>query len=84
MRPEQIEAGRLEDISILYPGDFHDLALWLLRADDARSTPTMAQSHTLRGVAVCYEHLTGVPLAEIVARLDALHLSLAATIRHDR
>ncbi|HEX2095659.1 MAG TPA: hypothetical protein VHG28_24895 [Longimicrobiaceae bacterium] len=83
MRPEQIKAGRLKAISILYPGDFHDLALWLLRVDEARSTPAAVPRHTLRGVAVCYEYLTGVPLVEIVAHLDALHLSHAATIRHD-
>jgi hypothetical protein len=81
--PERIGIGRLGSVAILYDGDFHDLAVWLLRADEARSTPTTAPRHTLRGVAVCYEFLTGIALSEVLAHLEALQLPLAATLEQD-
>lgn len=84
MLPERIELRRLRSISILYDGDFHELAAWLLRIDEARSTPTSTRRHTMRGVAVCYEYVTGIPLPEIIARLEAFQLPLGATLEHDQ
>jgi hypothetical protein len=43
---------------MLYYGGFDELAVWLLKADDAKSTPSTTARHTVRGVAVCYEYLT--------------------------
>jgi hypothetical protein len=83
MTTSRIAVGELKRVSILYNGDFYELALWLLRADDARSSPASWRRHTVNGVAGCYAHLTEVPLQEVRRQVEAQGIPLGATVEHE-
>jgi hypothetical protein len=83
--------SQIKDISILWPGDLHMFADFLLRAYDAKDLRSNKQNKsrvvksrpTLKGLANRYSIVTHVLQIEIESKIMQYGLSLGATVEHD-
>jgi len=81
MKSNSIPLSVLKDIDFLFPNDLHDLAEFLLKADDAKDAGTLHRSrHTLHGLAGCYGRLCNIRSEEISDLLVEKGLSLGDVI----
>jgi hypothetical protein len=82
--------SELKEIGILWPGDVHALADFILHAFDARDREANAvggvirkSRPTVRGLAGYYSQLTDTPSSRIERELQARGLDLGAVLDSD-
>ncbi len=83
--------SRIENLAILWPGDFHALALFILRSFDAtdrevnkkNKTSIQKSRPTLHGLAGDFSRLTKVPNFIVERTIKSLGLNLGATVDFD-
>jgi hypothetical protein len=79
----------LRDVAVLFPGDLHELAVFLRKAYDARDREANAQNPrvrigpsrpTLHGLAAHYAHVTGIALRRVEGELAKAGFALGAIV----
>ena len=88
---KQVYLFQLEQFTILWPGDVHTLAKFILRSYDARDRDINACSHgsvpksrpTFHGLAADFAMLTKVPESRVEREFQTRGLDLEATIEFD-
>jgi len=81
---DKIGVSLLKNIGVLYEGDIYDLALLLLKVNDAKDRGTNSKSrHTINGVAKSYSMLANVDLKRVMAVITRHGLPLGAVVEHD-
>jgi hypothetical protein len=87
----QISLTSLRDVAVLYPGDVHELARFVLKAGVARDreanarNPSTVQSSrpTLHGLARQYSQVTDIKQIEVERALVEAGLDLGAVVEFD-
>jgi hypothetical protein len=90
-RTETVYLSQLEDMQILWPGDVHALAEFVLRCYDARgraggpsqSTARMGSRLTVHALAGHLAWIAGIPEVRIERQFEEHGLSLDATLEFD-
>ncbi len=81
---EKIGIDRLKSVSVIFDGDFYDLALFLLKMNDAKDKGTTGKSrYTVHGVATVYSMIADVRRDKITRLVERGGLPLGATVEHD-
>lgn len=81
MTDETVALADLKDVRILYKGDLHALARFLIRAYDAMDAGTNTTTRpTLRGLASKYSSLIDLPLRTVESAIRASGLRLGAVV----
>ena len=81
---EKIALRSLRHISIIYEGDFAELAYLLLKIEDAKHKGTNTTSrHTVKGVIGQYSLLTRMDYNQVMAKLAKYQLPLGAIVEYD-
>ena len=65
MKREYTSIDDLKEISIIFPGDFYQLAHFILLVDIAESTELHTSRHTIHGVANIYCMITKMDLNSV-------------------
>lgn len=88
----EIPLSALRDIAVLFPGDLHELGLFLCQAFDARNRETNARNArvrvgpsrpTLHGLAAHYAYLTNIELRRVERMLVQAGFDLGAVVEFD-
>ena len=87
----QVLLSQLEEMAILWPGDIHSLAEFLLRSNDAKDREVNARNKasiqksrpTLHGLACCYASLTDIARSRIENEFGKFGFTLDVTIEFD-
>lgn len=88
---KKVYLSQLEEFAILWPGDVHALAEFILRSYDATDREVNASNQgsiqrsrpTLHGLAGDFAMLTKVPRSRVEKEFQALGFSLGATVEFD-
>jgi hypothetical protein len=88
---EKVYLSQLEEFAILWPGDVHALAEFILRSYDATDREVNASNQssiqrsrpTLHGLASDFAMLTKVPRSRVEKEFQAFGFSLGATVEFD-
>ncbi len=86
-----VNLSQLKEIAILWPGDVHMLAEFILRSYDARDREVNARSRgvihksrpTLHGLAGDFAMLTKVPESRVEREFQTRGLDLGVTVEFD-
>ncbi len=87
-----IPLSALRDVAILFPGDLHELALFLLKVFDARDREANAQKPgvligplrpTLHGLAAHYAQVTGIALHRVEGELAKAGFASGGIVDYD-
>jgi len=88
----RIPLSAIKDLAVLFPGDLHDLAVFLLKAYDARDREANAQNPrvligptrpTLHGLAAQYARVTDIPLSRVEEELAKAGFALGGIVDFD-
>ena len=81
---EKIALSSLRHISIIYEGDFAELAHLLLKIEDAKHKDTNSKSRfTVKGVIGKYSLLAHMDYNQIMAKIAKNKLPLGAIVEYD-
>lgn len=81
---EKIALSSLQHISIIYEGDFAELAHLLLKMEDAKHKGTNTTSrHTVKGVIGKYSLLANMEYNQVMASIAKYKLPLGAIVEYD-
>jgi hypothetical protein len=81
---EKIALSSLQHISIMYEGDFAELAHLLLKIEDAKHKGSNTTSrHTVKGVIGKYSLLTNMEYNQVMATIAKYKLPLGAIVEYD-
>ncbi len=92
LRMERIPLSAIRDLAVLFPGDLHELAVFLLKAFDARDREANAQNPrvrtgpsrpTLHGLAAHYARVTNVDLRRVEQVLAQAGFALGGIVDLD-
>lgn len=88
----EIPLSALRDVAVLFPGDLHELGLFLCKAFDARDGEANARNTgvcigpsrpTLHGLAAHYARATNIELRRVEGTLVEAGFSLGAIVEYD-
>lgn len=88
----EIPLSALRDVAVLFPGDLHELGLFLCKAFDARDRETNDRNAgvrvgpsrpTLHGLAAHYAHATNIELRRVEGMLVEAGFRLGAIVEYD-
>lgn len=92
MRRRMLPLSALRDVAVLFPGDLHELGLFLCKAFDARDREANARNTgvligpsrpTLHGLAAHYAHVTDIELRRVEGTLVEAGFDLGAIVEFD-
>ncbi|OHB82193.1 MAG: hypothetical protein A2W31_16145 [Planctomycetes bacterium RBG_16_64_10] len=86
-----ISLAAIRDVAVLFPGDLHELATFLLKARDARDREANAQNPrtiqksrpTLHGLAAHYSQVTDISRDHVERMLVEAGFDLGAVVEFD-
>ena len=85
----ELPLSALRDVAVLFPGDLHELGLFLCKAFDARDREANARNAGVRvgpsrpmlhGLAVHYAHVTNIELRRVEGMLVEAGFDLGALV----